>query len=253
MTESVPASPREAVHVAGAHLGYGARFLGKHGWRMLLWFFCLLLPLWGFAALAGDVHKKKVFAFDAPVLNMLHGLATPALDRFFVLMSELGYLWGVVPLDLAVLLWLVLHRRFRDTLFFGLAVIGSAALNLAAKNYFGRVRPSLWLSITPETSNSFPSGHAMGSATLVMAMIMLLWSTRWRWPVMIAGCTFVMLVGVSRVYLGVHYPSDILAGWTAAIAWVVGMHELVARKAPPPPSAASSKDTIGTQSPTPKQ
>jgi membrane-associated phospholipid phosphatase len=246
MAESVPESPKEAARVAGAELGYVVRFLGKHGWRMLLWFFCLLLPLWGFAALVGEVHEKEVFAFDAPVLNMLHALATPALDRFFVFMTNLGNLWGVVPLDVAVLLWLVLHRRFRDTLFFGLAVIGSVVLNLVAKNYFARMRPALWLSIRPETSNSFPSGHAMGSATLVMVMIMLCWPTRWRWPVMIAGLPFVLLVGVSRIYLGVHYPSDILAGWTAAIAWVVGMHELVGREAPPPPEAASNKDTVGT-------
>jgi membrane-associated phospholipid phosphatase len=254
MTESVPESPTEAARVAGDELGYGLRFLRRHGWRMVLWFFCLLLPLWGFAALVGEVHEKEVFAFDAPVLNMLHAMATPTLDRFFVLMSNLGYLWGVVPLDVIILLWLASHRRFRDGLFFGLSVIGSLVLNLAAKNYFARVRPDLWLSLTPETTYSFPSGHAMGSATLGMALILLCWPTRWRWPVTIAALAFVLLVGVSRIYLGVHYPSDILAGWTAAIAWVFGMHELVARKAPqPPPSAAPIKNTVGTGAGTVRQ
>jgi membrane-associated phospholipid phosphatase len=248
--ESVPASPKEAVGVVGDELGYGLRFLRKHGWRMVLWFVCLLLPLWGFASLVGELHEKEVFSFDAPVLNMLHAVATPTLDRFFVLISRVGYLWGVVPLDLIVLLSLALRRRFRDCLFFGIAVSGSLVLNIVAKNYFARMRPDLWLSLTPETTYSFPSGHAMGSATLGTALVILCWATRWRWPTTVASLGFVLLVGVSRVYLGVHYPSDILAGWSAAIAWVFGMHILVDRKAPPLPSAVSSKDTVGTGSAT---
>jgi undecaprenyl-diphosphatase len=216
---------------------------------MVLWFVCLLLPLWGFAALVGEVHEKEVFPFDAPMLNMLHAASTPKLDDFFVLMTRLGYFWGVMPLDAIVLITLALRRRFRDGLFFGIAVIGSAVLDIVAKNYFARVRPDLWLSITPETTYSFPSGHAMGSATLGMAVILLCWPTRWRVPVMIASVAFVILVGVSRVYLGVHYPSDILAGWTAAIAWTFGMYTLVDRKSPPPPpSAAPSRDTVGAGS-----
>jgi membrane-associated phospholipid phosphatase len=244
--ESMPASPGAAARVVGDAAGYGLRFLRKHAWRMVLWFACLLLPLWGFAALVGEVHEKKVFPFDAPILTMLHAVATPTLDHFFVLMTRLGYSWGVVPLDVILLLLFVLLRRFRDALFFGLAVIGSGVLNIVAKNHFARMRPDLWLSITPETTYSFPSGHAMGSATLGVAVILLCWPTRWRWPVTIVSLIFVLLVGVSRVYLGVHYPSDILAGWTAAIAWTFGMYALVDRKAPPPPpSAAPSKDTVG--------
>ena len=246
MDESMPASPGAAARVVGDAAGYGLRFLRKHAWRMVLWFACLLLPLWGFAALVGEVHEKKVFPFDAPILTMLHAVATPTLDHLFVLMTRLGYSWGVVPLDVIFLLLFVLLRRFRDALFFGIAVIGSGVLNIVAKNHFARMRPDLWLSITPETTYSFPSGHAMGSATLGVAVILLCWPTRWRWPVTIVSLIFVLLVGVSRVYLGVHYPSDILAGWTAAIAWTFGMYALVDRKAPPPPpSAAPSKDTVG--------
>jgi membrane-associated phospholipid phosphatase len=249
MDESVPASPKQAVGAVGDQLRYGLRFLRKHGWRLLLRFVCLLLPLWVFASLVGEVHEKEVFPFDAPVLNMVHAMATPTLDRFFVLMTQLGYLWGVVPLDLIVLLSLALRRRFRDGLFFGIAITGSAVLDIAAKNYYARMRPDLWLSLTPETTYSFPSGHAMGSATLGMALIVLCWPTRWRWPVALASLVFVLLVGLSRVYLGVHYPSDILAGWSAAVAWVFAMYVLVDRKAlPPPPDAAPSKDTVGTGS-----
>ena len=250
MVDSVSSSLKQRVRVLGDELGYGLRFLRKHAWRIVLWFVCLLLPLWGFAALVGELHEKEGFPFDAPVLNMLHALATPTLDRFFVLMSNLGYLWGVVPLDFLVLLSLALRKQFRDGLFFGIAVAGSAVLNIVAKNHFARMRPDLWLSLAPETTYSFPSGHAMASTTLGMALIILCWPTRWRWPITVASLVFVLLVGASRVYLGVHYPSDILAGWSASIAWVFGMYVLVDRNAPPPPSAAPSKDTVGTRSDT---
>jgi len=239
-------SAKAVAETTGDELSYGLRFLRKHGWKLALWFFFLLLPLWGFAAMVGELHEKEIFQFDMPLLVGLHEMATPGIDRFFVLVSKLGYLWGVLPFDAVFLLWLAIRRRFRDGLFFGLAVIGSAILNVTAKNYFMRARPALWLSITPETTYSFPSGHAMASATLGTALVMLCWRTRARWPITIGAIVFVVLVGMSRVYLGVHYPSDILTGWTAAIAWVVALRELVVREAPVPAAttAASGDDTI---------
>lgn len=241
-TSRRPGAVRRAANAAR----YTLRFLGLHVHQMLLWFFCLLLPLWGFATLVGDVHEKEVFPFDAPILMWLHAVASARLDQFFVMISRLGYLWGVVPFDASLLALLIARRRFRDSLFFGSAVIGSAALNILAKGQLARVRPDLWLSIAPESTYSFPSGHAMGSATLGMAATILCWQTRWRLPVSLLSMIFVLLVGVSRMYLGVHYPSDILAGWAAAVAWTFGMYLLVDRKAPPPPqSAAPGKDAVG--------
>lgn len=245
--EPVPASAGATARVvAGDTLRYGWSFLGKHGWRMALWFVFLLIPLWGFAALVGEIHEHEVFPFDAPILSRLHALSTPARDHFFVLMSQIGLYRGVVPVDAGILATLTLRQRYRDGLFFGIAIIGSALLNTAAKTYFARMRPDLWLSIAPETTYSFPSGHAMGSATLGAAVILMYWPGRWRWVVSIASVVFVLLVGVSRVYLGVHYPSDILAGWAAAIAWTIGMYILVDQKAPtPPPRAIAGNDKAG--------
>jgi membrane-associated phospholipid phosphatase len=230
----VPDTPRSAMRAVGAESLNVLHFARQHAGALSLVFLGVLLPLWVFAALVGEVHEQEVFAFDAPLLNALHAIATPTLDTFFSWMSKLGFLWGVIPLDVAVVLWLALRRRSRPTLFFGISVVGSAILNVAAKNYFARMRPSLWLSITPETTYSFPSGHAMGSATLGVALVLLFWRTRWCWLVTPVIVLFVLLVGVSRVYLGVHYPSDILAGWAAAMAWVVGIHQLVDRTSPQP-------------------
>ena len=192
----------------------------RHGGSLLLAFFSLLLPLWLFAELADEVADREGFAFDEPLLLWAQGLASEGLDRFFVVVTDLGYLHGVVPLDILLVLSLFAMRRLREATFAAVALGGSALLNMGTKLVFARERPSLWESITPELTYSFPSGHAMGSATLACVLFLLAWHTRWRWAAAVLLPPAVVLVGFSRIYLGVHYPSDILAGWAAASAWV---------------------------------
>ena len=196
---------------------------------MLLLFAGVLLPLWGFGELAGEVRQADPFPFDEPLLRAAQGVAGESFDRFALALDAVGYQWGVVPLDIALVVVLALTRWKREGVFAGIALAGSALLNLGAKQLFARERPSLWESIHPETTYSFPSGHAMGSMTLAMVLVLLAWRTRWRWWVAIPALAFALSVGVSRVYLGVHYPSDILAGWVAACAWAVLAYLLVFR------------------------
>lgn len=206
-------------------LGEGARFgagwLRRHGAQLLLAFAGVLLPLWAFAELADEIHEQVALPFDIPLLEWAHGLHGPAMDGLMLWISRLGYGWGVVPVDVLLIALLLAWRRWREGLFASLAIIGSALLNMGTKRLFARERPALWESIAPENTWSFPSGHAMGSMTLVLVLLLLCWPTRWRWPMLVLGLPFVVLVGFSRVYLGVHYPSDVLAGWAAASAWVV--------------------------------
>lgn len=204
-------------------------FLRSRLLRLVLLFVGLLLPLWGFAELADEVREREPFAFDEPILRFAESLHGDVLDRTFVLISDIGYAYGVVPFDILLIAALAWRARLREGLFAGIAIIGSALLNLATKQFFARDRPSLWASISPETTFSFPSGHAMGSATLAWVLLLLAWHTRWRWPVAIFAATFAVSVAFSRIYLGVHYPSDILAGWTAASAWAVSAYLLVFR------------------------
>ncbi len=213
----------------GDEIRYGVDLLRRHGWRLLLAFVGLWLPLWGFAELADEIHEQEAIVFDEPILRFAHAMARQGFDDFFVVVSQLGYAWGVVPFDIALVLVLSALRRFREATFAAIALGGSALLNLAAKPAFARDRPALWESIAPETTYSFPSGHAMGSMTLACVLVLLTWRTRWRWPMVALMVPFVLLVGLSRVYLGVHYPSDILAGWAFALAWVVAVFLLVYR------------------------
>jgi undecaprenyl-diphosphatase len=207
----------------------GASLLRRHGWPLVLLFAGLLLPLWGFAELADEVREAEGFPFDLPILLAANHMAGAGFDQLFLLFSSLGYEYGVVPVDIALVLALALRRHYRESVFAAIATGGSALLNIAAKQAFARDRPSLWQSIAPEHNYSFPSGHAMGSMTLAVALVLLAWPTRWRCPVLAAMAVLVPMVGLSRVYLGVHYPSDILAGWTAALAWTAGVYLMVFR------------------------
>ena len=204
-----------------------AIFKKQLGWIVLL-FAGVLLPLWIFAELADEVHELEQFVFDDPILLKAHAYAGPGMDRFFIFISQLGY-EGVIVIDVAIVLALLAFRRWREAVFAAIAFSGSALLNLGSKQFFRRDRPSLWESVSPEHTYSFPSGHAMGSMTLALVVILLAWPTRWRWPLLVLAASFALLVGYSRIYLGVHYPSDILGGWMAATVWVVGVYLLLFR------------------------
>ena len=223
----------EAVAAAAEEVSYGARFLAKHGWRLLPLFIGLLVPMLLFAGIVEEYREDGILPFDKPLLLWAHGLTSPLLDQLFITISDLGYMYFVVPANVVILAYLVFRKRYREGLFWMLSVGGSALLNLGVKSYFARDRPDLWEHIVTETSFSFPSGHAMGSATLATALILLTWRGRWHWPALVLMPLFALIVGAARIYLGVHYPSDILAGFAVAVAWVFGMHSVVGR-APKP-------------------
>lgn len=225
-----PTEPPAAPAVVATQADVGRRVLQRHGLRLGIVFLCVALPLWGFGELAEDLLEGTPFPFDVPLLEGLHALAGPGLDRAFLALSAVGYSGGVVPADLLLVVALAWRRHPRSAVFASVALAGSALLNLAAKHVFARARPALWLSIAPETTYSFPSGHAMGSATLACVVACLAWNTRWRWPAVVLGTLFVVGVGASRVYLGVHYPSDVLAGWSAALAWTLGVRFVAFRR-----------------------
>lgn len=221
------AAPGEAPAERAAGVRH---WLGRNAWRIVLLFAGVLLPLGVFVTLADEVHELENLYFDEPLLWSLRGLTSPGWDRFFTVVTEAGYQYGVIPLDIAIVLALLFLRRWREAMFAAFSFVGSALLNMGAKQFFQRDRPSLWESIAPEHHTfSFPSGHAMGSMTLAAVVIALAWRTRWRWPVLLLASAFALLVGVSRIYLGVHYPSDILGGWCAALVWVVGLYLLMFR------------------------
>lgn len=187
--------------------------------RLLALLIFVLIPLLGFGDLAKDVYEREAFAWELPVMHTLRGWGSPPLTRFWYGVSVVGGgPWGwVLPLVLLGVAW-----RFSRRLaaFFLIGVGGAALLNVVLKWFFHRDRPTVLERLWQANDSSFPSGHAMLSAALAAAVVALLWRTRFRAPAVVLGGVYAALVGVSRVYLGVHYPTDVLAGWALGVAWV---------------------------------
>ncbi len=198
--------------------------------KLLGLFLLILLPLYVFGWLAEDVINKEGFFFDNPVLLFLHQHATSGWDAVMIFFTTIGSARVIVPFNILVLLLLMFKKQQARVWFWVLVVGGAALMNLLAKHAFSRTRPDLWLSMLPETTFSFPSGHAMQSMAVACGVVALLWETRWRGIAIFIAIPFVIAVGVSRMYLGVHYPSDILAGWSASFAWVVGLRAAFAHR-----------------------
>jgi undecaprenyl-diphosphatase len=198
-------------------------------WRaLLLLLIGVYLPLQGFGALAEEVWENEGgFPWDVPILLAIHLTASPQLNALAATLTKFGVYWGVFPVASVMVLVLLIRRRWRSLTYLLTTLLGSIIINRSVKVLLHRVRPHLWVSPAPELDFGFPSGHAMSSMTLVAALVILTWGSYWCWMVLIFGGLFVLAIGWTRLYLGVHYPSDIVAGWMASIAWAVGVSLLI--------------------------
>ncbi|BAZ22360.1 phosphoesterase [Kalymmatonema gypsitolerans NIES-4073] len=198
-------------------------------WRsLLLLLLGVFLPLQVFGELAEDVWENEGgFPWDVPLLLAVHSTANPQLDVVVTMLTKLGVFWGVFPIATVTALVLFNRRRWRSLTYLIVTLLGSIIINRTAKVLLHRVRPHLWESPAPEFDYGFPSGHAMSSMTFVAVLVILTWGSRWRWLVLIVGAIFVLVIGWTRLYLGVHYPSDILAGWMVSVGWAIGVSLII--------------------------
>jgi membrane-associated phospholipid phosphatase len=165
-------------------------------------------------------------AFDGPLMRFAASHGGGWVDRAMRAISTVGSARVLVPVAAAVVLALLVRRRPLHALLVTVASLG-AAFNPPLKELFHRARPHLFAPRAAEGGYGFPSGHAMTSMAIVGGLCALAWRTRARWPALAAGGLLVLAVGASRVELGVHYPSDVLAGWALSLAWVIGSALLV--------------------------
>ncbi len=207
-------------------------WLRSHWLGLLFIFAGILVPLALLGKIADRVQSHRAVHFDDPTLLWLHSFATPSLDWFFSQVSIWGGSRGITIFGLLIMIGLWRNKRPAAAVFFLAAVGGALVLNMFSKNLFGRARPALWLSIAPERDFSFPSGHSMCSMAFGAALVLIFWNTRARWPVLAFGICFPLLVGLSRMYLGVHYPTDVIGGFLAGLVWVNGLWLLHHQKFP---------------------
>lgn len=188
--------------------------------QLIIGFILFWTPVILFAKVAGEVVENQPIGFDSMILSWIHSLASPVLDGIFFFFTTIGNVQVLLPITAIIIAYLLYKKRRRDALIIIAGVGGAAAANFILKLLFHRDRPTFWHSLVTETGYSFPSGHAMLSSALVLCLIAIVWNTRWRLTAIIAGSFVVLMIGLSRLYMGVHYPTDIIAGWSVSFVWV---------------------------------
>ncbi|TAN70322.1 MAG: phosphatase PAP2 family protein [Magnetospirillum sp.] len=187
---------------------------------------------WVFIAVAEDVVEGETGAIDTAILSAFRNPADPAqpfgppwlheLGRDVTALGSPGILAFVV---VATAVFLLLAGRRRDSLFLTAATVGGGLLTAVLKDAFARPRPEFALPGVHVFTTSFPSGHALGSAAIYFTLAALITrivpQPKLKTYVMGVAVFLTVLIGLSRIYLGLHWSSDVLAGWAAGAAWAL--------------------------------
>lgn len=224
----------------------------RSGWRRVVevaasqWQLLLVLVLAGglFAAMVAAVAEvydnvqdgDELAAVDEPLLQAALEMRSPSLDRAVTLYTDLGgTVWAPVLTALLVAGLCVLWRSWTPLVLMVVATAGSLAMTAVGKAVVARARPDMDLAVPPfETSAAFPSGHTLNATVIAFALAYLVWlhvrSGAVRVLVVVGAVVHAVLMGLSRVYLGHHWFTDVVVAWALGLGWlavVVAVHQLV--------------------------
>lgn len=205
-------------------------WVGRHELAMLVLTMCVTGCAWAFATITDRVFQGDTSGFDTRILLSMRSADDPAdpigprwveeLGRDFTALGGVGLL---TLITIAVVGLLVLRDKRRTAAFVVVAIVGGVLLSTLLKMAFSRPRPDLVPHDSEVYTASFPSGHSLLSAVVYLTLGALLaqveTSKRVKAYLIIVAMLLTFLVGMSRVYVGVHWPTDVLAGWTAGAAW----------------------------------
>jgi undecaprenyl-diphosphatase len=193
----------------------------------------LLLAGWAVGSLVTSDHP----AFDAAVVTDLRGAPHSGLTGAIRAITWLGSPLTLDVVFAAALVALLVRRSWRHALFLTLASPGTVLMVQLIRPAVDRARP-LGPHLTPADGSSWPSGHASNSAALYGALLLIALSTpvlsgrRARRTLGVLVAALLALIGLSRVYLGVHYPTDVLAAWLLVTGWLIALDRTVGHAGP---------------------
>jgi undecaprenyl-diphosphatase len=178
-----------------------------------------------FGWLTDEVLEGDSRHFDEVTRAAVHQLASPALT---VIMRFLSFVGSTIVLTIGtiiVVVWFAMRKWGREAKLFTATMIGGGLLNVTLKLTFKRARPEPFFDLTPPETYSFPSGHSLASACFFGALAALLTARitnkRTRLIVWIVCAAMFLSIGFSRIYLGVHHTTDVIAGFVAALIWIL--------------------------------
>jgi undecaprenyl-diphosphatase len=183
----------------------------------------LIASLVVLGVIAEGIRTQEVFALDAWATPFLHGIASPGLDAVMNLLTTMGSSLVLIPIFVVFVTALLLRRRYGAALFLSIASAGALVIDATMKLIFERPRPKLdYAAVLPDYS--FPSGHAMNALVVYVTLALIIWSVFGRrigMTAMVIAAVLAVGVGVSRIYLGYHYFTDVIGGFLAGIIWLL--------------------------------
>ena len=178
-----------------------------------------------FGWLTDEVLEGDSRQFDEVTRAAVHRLASPLLTTIMRGFSFVGSTLALAAATTIVIVQLALKKRGREAKLFAITMVGAALLNTTLKLAFKRARPVPFFDLTPPETYSFPSGHSLTSAVFFGALAAILTtqikSRRLRVIVWIVATAMFLSIGFSRIYLGVHHTTDVIAGFAAALIWIL--------------------------------
>jgi undecaprenyl-diphosphatase len=164
-----------------------------------------------------------VFGLDTVILLAIYKLHTPLLDRLMVAITTLGNPTALLLICSGLAIGPLFSHRRQQATTLSIAAVGALGWNYWLKAHFGRARPALWDWIVHAGHYSFPSGHAMGSIVIYgfLAYTLAEQFPQWRKQIFTSSTILILTIGLSRLYLGVHWPTDVAAGYAVGLMWLI--------------------------------